>query len=160
MKPSRLPVKPMKRKPLKASNSRLNASRTRVKKETISTLMKEADRLMSIKVRSMGAWESEEGWLNRCYTHDVDEYRILPVKKLQNGHYLSRWYKAARWDFDNCRPQCYVCNMRKKGMPVEFRHNLIKEIGLERVEAVEAKRHVSTKLTKEYLKNLITSLEN
>ena len=48
--------------------------------------------------------------------------------------------------------------MRKKGMSVEFRANLIKEIGVERVEAVEAKRRISVTLTREYLENLLVKL--
>ena len=33
-----------------------------------------------------------------------------------------------------------MCNIWKRGDPIVFRQNLIKEIGVERVEAVESKR--------------------
>lgn len=131
----------------------------RPKEKSISKLMKEADKLFSIQVRMKGAWETEGIWWNNCYTHDTEKYRMLPVKKLHCGHFLSRIYKAARWDFDNARPQDYVCNILKKGDSVEFRNQLIKEIGLERVEAVEAKRYQTIKLTREYLTNLIQTLK-
>lgn len=140
--------------PYKGRRTLKKAPRRRVKKENVSTLMKEADRLFSLKVRANGAFDMGDGWMNWCFTCQ----KHFSVKKLQNGHYLSRFYKAARWDFDNARPQCMMCNMWKRGDLVVYRQNLIKEIGLERVEAVEAKRQVSFKLTKEYLTALIASL--
>lgn len=136
--------------PKRGRKTPLKGSKRRVKKETVSTLMKEADRLFSLKVRHM---EQSDG-SNHCFTCA----KWFPVKKLQCGHYLSRFYKAARWDFDNARPQCMMCNMWKRGDLVVYRQNLIKEIGIERVEAVEAKRQISFKLTKEYLKEIILDL--
>ena len=118
---------------------------------SISKLIKEADRLFSLKVR--GADVIGAG--NACFTCG----KWYPAKKLQCGHFLSRYYKAARWDFDNARPQCMMCNLWKRGDPIVFRQNLIKEIGIERVEAVEKRRHQSIKLTREYLEELITSLK-
>lgn len=95
-----------------------------------------------------------EGLYVRCYTCGV----AVEAKKAHLGHYLSRYYKAARWDADNCRPQCMMCNLWKRGDPITFRQNLIKEIGEERVLAVEAKRNIPIKLTRHYLTNLIQSL--
>lgn len=138
---------------------RLKTARTR--KKTKSKLIKDADRLFSLKVRQYPFYRSfllvhpeiMDG-LNICYTCG----RITEWKKLHCGHYLSRFYKSARWDFDNARPQCMMCNLWKKGDPIIFRQRLIKEIGIERVKAVEAKRHQSTKLTREYLENKIKEL--
>jgi len=146
-------VKGIQRKPLKTRLKR-KIKRSRGKEKSISQLIKEADRLFSIQVRMMGAWQVDGEWYNKCYTGGY----IAPIKKLHCGHYLSRFYKAARWDFDNARPQSMMDNMWKRGDPITFRQNLVKEIGLERVEAVEAKRHESTKLTTTYLKELIAQL--
>lgn len=85
--------------------------------------------------------------------------REYEPKKLHCGHFLSRYYKAARWDEDNARPQCMMCNLWKRGDPITFRQNLIKEIGEERVKAVEAKRTQPTKLTREFLEQLIITLK-
>ncbi len=121
--------------------------------------MKKCDALFSIKVRMLGAWEVDGVWYNKCYTHDIEEYRVMPIKKLQCGHYLSRYFKAARWNLDNVRPQCWLCNGMRKGMPVHFRANLVSEIGERRVLAVEALRDAPTKLTREFLTNLLKALE-
>ena len=30
--------------------------------------------------------------------------------EVDNGHFMSRTFRATRWDFDNCWPQCKPCN--------------------------------------------------
>ena len=97
-----------------------------------------------------------EGLKVKCFTCGI----WLPAKKAQNGHYLSRYYKAARWNYDNARPQCMMCNMWMRGDPIRFRQNLVAEIGEARVLAVEALRDAPIKLSREYLENLISELQN
>lgn len=122
------------------------------KEKSISKLIKEADAIMSRNVRYA---DLDENGLAHCYTCP---YKAEP-KKLQNGHYLSRYYKAARWHKDNTRKQCYVCNIQKKGDIVNFRQRLIAEVGEARVLAVEKLRDAPIKLTREFLNDLITSLK-
>lgn len=123
------------------------------KKVSVSKLMQETDRLFSLRVRQETA--DSEGMV-RCFTCQ----KLFHWKKIHCGHYLSRFYKAARWDFDNARPQCMMDNLWKRGDPVVFRQNLVKEIGIERVEAVEAKRNISMKLSKEFLEEKIAQLSH
>ena len=120
--------------------------------------MQEADKLFSIQTRMTGAFKPDESdeWHNFCFTC----LKVFPVKKLHCGHYLSRFYKSARWDKDNARPQCMMDNMWKRGDPIVFRQHLIGEVGEDRVLAVEAKRYESIKMSREYLENLINSLTN
>ena len=122
------------------------------KAPTISQLIKKADALHSTKVRTQGSKDGS----NQCYTCK----KWFPIKKLQCGHYLSRYYKAARWDDDNTRPQCMMCNMWKKGDLVVYRQNLIEEIGEARVLAVEAKRNDTLKLSRQFLEEKIQTLSN
>ena len=119
---------------------------------SISKLIKKADQLFSLQVRQRGA--SPDGY-NVCYTCG----HVSLWKKLHCSHYLSRYYKAARWNPDNCRPACYVCNIWKKGDLVRFRQNLIAEIGEARVLAVEKLRDAPVKLSREFLEELIQSLQ-
>lgn len=37
-----------------------------------------------------------------CYTCG----KKLPIKQMQNGHFISRGYLVTRWNENNCRPQC------------------------------------------------------
>lgn len=55
------------------------------------------------------------------------------------GHYLSVGARVnLRFDEDNAHAQCKKCNNFLSGNAVNYRINLIKRIGLERVEALES----------------------
>lgn len=137
----------IERKPKKQAAKR---KKQPAKPPSIAKLTKEADALFSRKVRQINVPVAALP----CFTCGTR----FEKKKLHCGHYLSRYYKAARWDDDNARPQCMMCNLWKRGDPITFRANLIKEIGEERVKAVEAKHNISFKLTREYLLDLIAKL--
>jgi len=122
---------------------------------SISKLIKACDKEFSIKVRMNGAWLKDGEWWNRDYTTGYE----APIKKLHCGHYLSRYYKAARWNFDNARPQSYMTNIHMRGDPIRFRQNLVAEIGEARVLAVEKLRDAPIKLSREYLTGLLAALK-
>lgn len=62
-----------------------------------------------------------------------------PWTEIQNGHYMSRRYFSTRWAEDNCRPQCVACNIFNQGNIQMYRRGLIKEIGEQRVDLIEAR---------------------
>lgn len=74
---------------------------------------------------------------------------------MQNGHYVSRSVKVLRWDEDNARPQCFGCNIMHGGRPIDFRINLIAEIGEDRVKQLESRRKELFRPSREYLTELI-----
>ncbi len=90
----------------------------------MTKLKKEADRLFSIYIRNKYA--DKEGNI-RCFTCPT----IRPIKKMQNGHFVSRRYLGTRYDERNARPQCWYCNSQHmgNGRPVEFAEGLKKEYG-------------------------------
>lgn len=54
------------------------------------------------------------------------------------GHYRSRGAAPAlRFNLDNIHRQCVPCNQHKSGNAIEYRINLIKKIGIEKVEWLE-----------------------
>lgn len=106
------------------------------KPPTISKLKKKLDTLFSLYIR--GKYPKE------CYTCGNTGVR------LQNGHFVTRMYLATRWEEDNCRPQCRVCNCMRQGMPIDFEERLRKELGNERVEEMKASRKQITKLDEAY----------
>lgn len=77
-----------------------------------------------------------------CYTCD----KILPIKQIQNGHFISRQYLATRWEVDNCRPQCFGCNVYGHGKFLDFEERLVKEVGKNKVEEMKRRRHQIIKL--------------
>lgn len=78
----------------------------------------------------------------RCYTCP----KLKSIKRIQNGHFISRTYLATRWDESNCRPQCVGCNMYGGGRTLDFEENLIDEIGEEAVNELKKRRHTIVKL--------------
>lgn len=112
--------------------------------KSISKLTKNLDLIFSRFVRVKNA--NDEG-ICTCYTCGHKAH----YKKMQAGHWVSRFYKRVRWDERNVRPQCPMCNLWKNGDPVVFRENLVKEIGEEQVKELESMRHELFKTSREYL---------
>ena len=70
------------------------------------------------------------------------------------GHYRSRGAAGhLRYDLNNCHAQCKKCNRNLSGNVVEYRINLIRRIGLEKVEALE-NDNTTRLFTIEYLQRL------
>ncbi len=126
------------------------------KKKSLSKLKEEAWSLFSARLKERYA--DDEGNV-RCYTCGAN--MKLNTVNCQGGHYLSRGaYPGLTFHPDNSRPCCYRCNVHLHGNLVEFRVRLIEEIGLERVEALEAQRHVQVKLTRSDYEKMIEELKN
>ena len=111
----------------------------KLKEWTLPRWKKELDKVFSQYIRHKYSKDGEVS----CFTCG----RRKPIKKMQNGHYISRMYLATRFDENNCRPQCYGCNVMHQGQAVDFRENLVKEIGEDKVQVMESKRHQVVKLT-------------
>jgi DNA repair exonuclease SbcCD ATPase subunit len=83
----------------------------------------------------------------------------ISCKRFHDGQYHGGHYrttKAAsqlRFNEDNVHKQCAPCNNHLSGNIAEYRINLIKKIGLDRVEALE-NNNQSVKWTKEELNEL------
>ena len=95
----------------------------------------------------------QSGEMN-CFT--CGAYLELGTSNCQLGHYLSRGaYPGLTFHPDNSRLQCFRCNCHLHGNLVEFRERLINEIGLERVEKLEASRHEQKKWSRAELHEMI-----
>jgi len=113
------------------------------KEKSISKLMKEADRNMSLYVRQKYA--DKEGNV-QCFTCPYTAH----WKKMQNGHFVSRFYKETRYDQRNCRPQCYTCNMWRNGMTPHFAAKLQQELGAGIVEELYEKARQTKTYTRDF----------
>lgn len=67
---------------------------------------------------------------------------------LQVGHFISRKVYALRWDFDNCFPQCSVCNKRHEYNTLPFTQAVVSKLGPEHVDRL----HVRWQLSKQKAK--------
>lgn len=91
-----------------------------MKKRTRSKVVKELDAVFSRYIRLKYANLDE---FVECYTCG----RSYEWKKIQCGHFMSRARYSTRWHEDNCRPQCYGCNVMQQGRQYDFGLNLDKE---------------------------------
>lgn len=100
------------------------------KSESVSVLKKKLDEVYSLYIRNKYA---DSDGLVECYTCEVKK----PVKEMQNGHFYSRAKNSTRWEDDNCRPQCYSCNVAKKGNYIVYTEKMQQELGEEKYQALK-----------------------
>ena len=117
------------------------------KPKSRSRLVKDLDAVFSKYIRNKYAKDG----LVACYTCG----KIGEVAHLQNGHFVSRSVRNLRWHEDNCRPQCFGCNIMQGGQTITFRENLVKEIGETGVQFLEKSRFVTFKPTREWFEEKI-----
>lgn len=61
----------------------------------------------------------------------------LPITEAQAGHYRATTFAPTRFNLENIALQCKTCNCFKDGNEKEYRKNLVKKIGEERVLEIE-----------------------
>lgn len=72
---------------------------------------------------------------------------------MHNGHFKSRQFQGTRFDFENMRCCCEVCNVTLHGNLKKYREHLIREIGEDRVNALDRKK--SQKISTPELEELL-----
>ena len=102
------------------------------KKASRAKLIEKLDRVFSQYIRVK--YSNNQGFCE-CISCGKRQY----WRDIQNGHYMSRRYLSTRWSEDNCRPQCVGCNIFNQGNIQAYRIALIKQIGEQRVNLVEAR---------------------
>lgn len=106
------------------------------RKNTKQALIKKLDEVFSRYIRVR--------YSNKGYCRCISCGKMMHWKDIQNGHYMSRRYLSTRWSEDNCRPQCVACNIFNQGNAQAYRLGLIKEIGEQRVNLIEARARQET----------------
>ena len=96
---------------------------------------------------------SDKNGMASCYTCG----KRLPWKCLDNGHLISRRFIGTRFDLDDMRPQCQNCNRVLYGNLAYYREKLIKEIGEERVNALDQKKN--NKITTPELEQMLEDIK-
>ncbi len=117
------------------------------KKKTLAQLKKMADKVFSTWVRMQGAIDFN----NSCYTC----YKPYKVKELQAGHFVSRTHLNTRWEPRNVKPQCFACNVWKRGEGARFAKHLIQEYGPSIIEELDMQRSVIKQMKRADYEDLI-----
>lgn len=120
---------------------------TTVKKQTVASLKKKADKVFSLYVRKR---DSENGYAE-CFTCGVQK----TIPEMQAGHFVSRAVNKLRYDELNVHAQCYTCNVIKHGDLYTYAKRLDEYHGDGTADSLHAQRHESHRFTKEELLNII-----
>lgn len=131
----RTPLKPKKKENIFEAKE-VKTKKKLPNKPSRSKLIEKLDNIFSKYIRIK--------YSNHGYCHCISCGRIHSWKDIQNGHYMSRRYLSTRWSEDNCRPQCVACNIFNQGNIQAYRVALIKEIGEQRVNLIEARARQET----------------
>lgn len=113
-KTSKSPAKPKKKKS--------NAIPSNIRKRAMEALQ---------KLRR--AEEADDNGMVQCITCR----RVMHWTEAQGGHYISRGCHATEIEEDNIWPQCPRCNGPMNGRPIDYRMNLVRKIGEDRVKRLE-----------------------
>lgn len=106
---------------------------------TYKSKIKYLDNLFSEYIRKRDVGYYDHG---RCISCGC----LITFNTCECGHYIPGRHNGLRYDFDNAHAQCGMCNRFLVGNLKSYRINLIKKIGIVRVEDIEAIRHKNVKL--------------
>lgn len=99
---------------------------------TRQELIKRIDRLFQACRRYDGARKKGGVWYNKCVTSGM----VLPMSKIQAGHFIPRGCYATRWDPTNCNPQSAHDNLYKSGAYIEYSKWYIDKYGMDAYERI------------------------
>lgn len=111
-------------------------------KSSRSKAMDKADRAFSLFIRTRDSQEFQ-GKAFRC----ISCGQIKPIEEGDCGHYNNRQHMSTRFSELNCSCQCRKCNRFDEGNIQGYRKGLIKKIGLDKVELLEAMKYQTNKLS-------------
>lgn len=127
------------------------------KAESPSVLTAKLDKIFSLYIRLKYA--DNQGNV-KCFTCD----NVHHYKAIQNGHFQSRRYMSTRFHVNNCKPQCYACNVGLHGQQYIFGVNLDREMGSGTAETMvllsKQQKKFSTEEFKELIKHYTEEVEN
>lgn len=136
---------PLRRKtPLRARPKEKTAlERTEVKtgRRTIENKKKHTEELDKVFQFYVRLRDSMPGGACRC----ISCGRVVKFDKIQAGHFRSRKHMSTRWNEFNVNGECFVCNCMDGDHLIDYRRNLIRKIGEQKVQWIESYCHETYK---------------
>ena len=121
-----------------------------MKKKSFATLKRKLDKLFS-------------EWIRRKVGRDVVTCitcgAVHHWKEIQCGHFISRIYLATRWNEQNAHPQCYSCNVLRRGNYGEYSLFMLKMYGQAIIEELIALKRRPVKLSRSDLEEMIQTYQ-
>ena len=118
-----------------------------MRKPTVQSLKNKLDKVFSVFVRQRGMRDEN----NVCVSCGA----VHHWKELQAGHFYRRQHLAVRWDPRNCWPQCFACNVWRRGNYASYSHFMWETQGKEVMDELKQLSRQTTKLTRDYLQEMI-----
>jgi len=84
----------------------------------------------------------------------------MKCEEFHAGHYIATTHQFLRFNELNIHKQCSYCNTHLRGNLIPYRIELIKRIGIDKVEWLEANIHNELKLTIPEIKEKIIEFKN
>lgn len=140
----------------KSKEEREERKKTRELKDEFNSkdAMTLADIYFSRYIRLKHSFEHNGERFVNCYTCPT----VVLIKESDNGHFIKREHKSVRYDENNCRPQCKICNgdTKHNGKQADFRRELVNEIGEENVLELERKSRETIKADSYFYRAIAT----
>jgi hypothetical protein len=115
---------------------------------TLPKLLAKAQKIFNAWIR---ARDSKEGYFT-C----IACFRTLPIDQMNAGHYVPvKGGSALRFNENNVNGECIRCNGFDEFHLIGYRKNLIKKIGLKKVEQLERMRNDVCKWDRTTLNHII-----
>ena len=115
---------------------------------TLSKLLAKAQKVFNAWIRQR---DSKEGYFT-C----ISCFRTLPVDQMNAGHYVPvKGGSALRFNEYNVNGECIRCNGFDEFHLIGYRKNLIKKIGIKKVEVLERMRNDVCKWDRTTLNHII-----
>ena len=115
---------------------------------TLPKLLAKAQKVFNAWIRQR---DSKEGYFT-C----ISCFRTLPVDQMNAGHYVPvKGGSALRFNENNVNGECIRCNGFDEFHLIGYRKNLIKKIGIKKVEVLERMRNDVCKWDRTTLNHII-----
>lgn len=116
----------------------LKGAKKKVKKKSRGKLVKELDRVFSIFIRQRDL----PGGKGKCYICDKE----ITVKEAHAMHFITRGCYRYRWDENNVKAGCQICNIWLKGNYIPFTLRMLKEYGEGTIREMQTRKNEVFKL--------------
>lgn len=121
------------------------------KTKTVSKIKKEADKWFSLYIRYRDSMNINGEPICECITCGT----LVPLKKIQAGHFQSRRFNSTRFDEQNVHAQCVGCNIMRYGEQYKYAKALDKKYGTGTAELLQRKAQQIHKFTRSELEDII-----
>ena len=119
---------------LKKEKSKFEISEIKTKLKPLEDKRKHTDELDKVFQFYIRLRDSRSDGRCQC----ISCGKIVSFDKIQAGHYRSRKNMSTRWSELNVNGECFVCNCMEGDHLINYRKNLIKKIGEQKVNWLDA----------------------